>query len=165
MLYTYRLISISKVGTKDFMQNLLDILILVIPSISQFPHWLSVFSILMGYWFKIKLICLFDNDRNQAFISISTIKEFTLWLRKMSNFSSLCYAKKVLLLYMIEFPKLCIHRHCIIGSNETGSNAIVSNDTGLKDNKTTYGKQHRGKKCEKRVISFYEWDITLFYIK
>lgn len=55
----------------------------------------------------------------------------------------------------LEFPKLCINRHCI-ESNDTGSNAIVSNDTGLKDNKTTYDKQHRGKECEKRVISFYE---------
>ena len=52
-----------------------------------------------------------------------------------------------------------------IGLNDTGSNDIVSNDKGLKDNKTTYGKQHSGKKCEKRVISFYELDITLFYIK
>ena len=65
----------------------------------------------------------------------------------------------------LEFPKLCINRHCIGRLNDTGSNDIVSNDTGLKDNKTTYGKQHSGKKCGKRVISFYELDITLFYIK
>ena len=80
----------------------------------------------------------------------------------MSNFSTkkfegLCYAKKVLLLYLISDCVLSSLNYVFtdIGSNDLELNAIGSNDLGSKDGKTTYGPQHKVKNCNKQVIFFF----------
>lgn len=91
----------------------------------------------------------------------------------MSNFSTkkfegLCYAKKVLLLYLISDCVLSSLNYVFtdIGSNDLELNAIGSNDLGSKDGKTTYGPQHKVKNCNKQVIFFFfEGAIQLFCIK